>query len=180
MQKIVIIFLVVLLSFEVNAQPPLIKFRDKKNIAGTIAVHLPVGDFSKTHFGGISLEAARVRYQAINYRLYKLHFTYEGGVAYYFGKKETVSGYPYKYPGYFFIHGFAGGYWVPRQRIGLALTAGPGLGIYNGNTRFAIGAKLDGTFLIDQKHGVGPRIMLMKESGVDAIWTAGVKFTKLF
>lgn len=105
----------------------------------------------------------------------KAAFTYNGGVAYYFGKKETISGYPYKYSGYTFIHAFAGIIFIPVKKTRIALTAGPALGIYNGNSQFNIGSKLEVSYFINPKIAIGPGIAMMKEPGTNPLWSMSFK-----
>jgi len=102
-------------------------------------------------------------------------FTYNGGFAYYFGKNETVSNYRYKYPGYIFIHGFGGLLYYPFKKVGISLTAGPALGIYNGNLQFNVGSKLETGYNISTSIAIGPGILLMKEPGANALWSLAVR-----
>lgn len=136
---------------------------------------MSVGDFSSTHPVGIALDCSPTRHWFGLLKRKKIAFTYNGGVVYYFGKKETVSSYPYKYPGYIFIHSFGGLLYNPAKNAGISLTTGPALGIYNGNTQFNIGSKLEASYYISNRFAIVPGIMLMKESGADPIWAASVK-----
>ena len=63
----------------------------------------------------------------------------------------------------------------PVKNGSVTLTAGPALGIYNGNTRFNIGSKLEVSYHISKKIAIGPGIILMKESGADPLWAAAMK-----
>lgn len=187
-KKILVSFICSLFFPPLIAQPPQFFKMVKENThAVSLGLHIPLGEFSETHFGGITAEYSSARRWSgkvsINPR--KFRFSYNGGVAYYFGKEETVSGYDYKYPGYFFIHGFVGLLYVPgkvssKRKIDIKLTAGPALGIYNGNTAFNMGAKFEGTYFVTHNIAIGPGIMLMKETKTDAIWSAFLKVSRLF
>jgi hypothetical protein len=154
-----------------------------KGIAVSIGVNMPVGEFSSTHGFGIAVDCSPSRHKFQMKQknkkiiLAKTAFTYNGGMTYYFGKSETVSGYPYKYPGYFFIHAFGGLLYVPAKKMTASLLAGPALGIYNGNTRFNIGARLEGNYKIKTNISAGPLLNMMLEPGTNALWSAGMKFT---
>lgn len=150
-------------------------FPQEKGIALSAAVNLPVGDFSSTHRIGIAFDCSPSRHLLGLMKQKKMAFTYSGGVAYYVGKKETVSNYPYKYPGYVFIHGFGGLLYNPFKKAGFALTTGPALGIYNGNTQFNIGAKLEASYSITTSIAIGPGILLMKEPGANALWSMAIR-----
>lgn len=148
-----------------------------KGVSISLGVNASVGDFSSTHIVGIAVDCSptSLTFGVMNAK--KFAFTYNGGVAYYFGKNETVSGYPYQYPGYLFIHAFSGILYNPIKGGGIILTAGPALGIYNGNTQFNIGSKLEASYYISSKIAIGPAILLMKESGANPIWAAELKAT---
>ncbi len=170
-----------LISLSVFSQP--LKLVDEKCSAVSLGVQLPIGEFSSTHFLGVAAEytSARQWYGKLQPGK-QLLFSYNGGLAYYPGKKETVSSYDYKYPAYLFVHAFGGISYAPRlkRKLNINLTAGPALGFYNGNTQFNLGAKLDGYYFVSKRTSIGPNIILMKESGADAIWSLGFKVTRLF
>lgn len=153
--------------------------RPSKNngVSVSLGINLPVDDFSSTHFMGIGVDFSPASHWFGLLKRKKIAFTYTGGAAYYFGKKETVSSYPYQYPGYLFIHAFAGVLYNPVQKAGLKLTAGPALGIYNGSSQFNIGSRLEASYYINKMLSVGPGILFMKESGADPIWSASFKAT---
>lgn len=140
----------------------------------------PLGDFSSTHWAGIQADYSPSGRVFGVPQLKKWSFTYNGGLAYYWGKKELVSNYPYRYPGYFFVHGFAGLLFRPDEKVNFTLTAGPALGLYNGNLRFNVGTKLDASFVLNEKWAIGPGILLRKEGGANALWSAAFKVTMIF
>ena len=143
----------------------------------SVGINIPVGNFSSTHIIGIGVEYSPLRHTFQLFKLKHLALTYNSGVAYYIGKKETVSNYPYKYPGYIFIHAFGGVLYNPVKSGSVSLTAGPALGIYNGNTRFNFGSKLEASYYISKNVGIGPGIILMKEPGATSLWAASFKAT---
>jgi hypothetical protein len=146
-------------------------------------INVPLGDFSSTHIGGIAIEYARSRNrfgQLSTLPSKKLGYVIEGGLAYYLGKKETISGYAYKYPGYYFLHAYPGLLYTPCKKGNISLNAGPALGLYNGDLRFTIGAKLQGSWYVNEKTGINPGIFLMKESGTDPLWGVTLKATLTF
>lgn len=140
------------------------------------ALHLPVGSFASTHKLGFGIDVSPSYHTFGLLSKVKIAFTYNGGIAYYPGKKETVSGYPFDYPGYFFIHAFAGGLLIPSNKVDVSLTAGPALGIYDGNARFNLGSRLGMNYHL-KKILVGPGIIIMKEKGTDPLWAAFAKAT---
>lgn len=147
----------------------------RRGVDISAGVHIPAGRFAHTHIGGIGVNAVARNRDFAFYKQNKLCFTWNGGVAYYLGKKETVSGYAYKYPGYLFIDAKAGLMYSPYKRTVISLTAGPAIGRYNGITRFNIAAQLDGEYYFNTKWAVSPGFMMMKESGAGPLWAASLK-----
>ncbi len=174
------VFFFIIMQTVISSPAQPVKPSGKKQKPGvehciSAGILLPLGDFSSTHLCGIA-----VGYQPANHwfnllKRKQLAFTYNAGLAYYFGKKEMVSGYPYKYPGYFFLHAFGGILYNPVRKLDLTLTVGPALGIYNGNSRFNIGSKLEGTYYLKNKFAVSPGIILMKENKADPLWAVSIK-----
>jgi hypothetical protein len=142
--------------------------------------NIPLGDFASTHIGGIALEYSQRFGQLATIPSKKLGYLFEGGLAYYLGKKETVSGYPYDYPGYYFLHVYPGLVYNPCKKGHISVSAGPALGLYNGNLQFNLGAKLQGTWYVNKKTGITPGVLVMRESGADPLWAASVKATFAF
>lgn len=179
--KKIICFIIVLGNFSVSAQTN----KEKKKTGGSdhivsFGVNLPLADFSSTHSIGFGIGYSPGTHVFGLVKNKHFAFTYNGGVAYYIGKKETVSSYPYKYPGYFFIHAFAGVLYNPASKIDFKLTAGPALGIYNGNSKFNIGAALEGAYYLNNQFIVAPGFFLMKENKSDPLWAGSLKLGYLF
>lgn len=154
------------------------------NLSVSPSVNIPIGDLSSTHWGGMGLTVAPASSEFILNQSRTIFFTYEAGVTYYLGKKETITGYSYKYPGYTFIHGFAGLSLIAGRNLEFVLAAGPALGLYNGNTKFNAGASLTGNYYISDKFSIGSSIIAMKEFGTNTLWAtslnAAIYFPKKF
>ena len=151
-----------------------------KQHAVSIGAAIPLGNFSSTHIIG-----AAINYSWSNHRFGGMDvkpvkpfgFTANSGAEYYFGKKETVSGYAYQYPKYIFIHTYAGIIYSPWRKSNISLTAGPAWSIYNGNTKFNIGSCLEASIFFRKKIAITSGIIFMKESGADPLWAASLKTT---
>jgi len=179
--KKIFCFVVLLGNLSLSAQT-----KGKKNQSSgsnhvvSLGLNIPLGSFSSTHtFGfGIGYSPGTHVFGLVKNKHFA--FTYNGGIAYYPGKKETISSYPYKYPGYLFIHAFAGVLYNPATKIDFKLTAGPALGIYNGNSRFNIGAALEGAYYMNNQFIISPGVTLMKENKSDPLWAGSLKLGYLF
>lgn len=147
-----------------------------------IGMNLPVGDFSSTHIIGASAEYSWTHHRFGRFIITKkkLGFIANAGLAYYFGKKETVSGYSYDYPGYLFIDMMGGAIINYGKKTNIDLTAGPAIGFYNGDSKFNFSARLEGTYYIKQRIGISPAVIMMKEHGVNVLWSAMIKGSWLF
>jgi hypothetical protein len=149
----------------------------------SIGANLPLGNFSSTHIIGIEINHSwcNHRFGQMEVKPVKpIGFIGEVGAAYYFGKKEKVSGYSYNYPRYIFIHAFAGAIYNPWKKGNINLKIGPAAGIYNGHTQFNIGSSLEGNYYLTKIIAITPAIILMKESGADVIWAVSLKATWAF
>lgn len=146
------------------------------HVAAGAGVHFPLGNFSKTHTVGFGIDVSPARHRFGLMGNKKLAFTYNAGVTWYKGKQVQVSGYPYEYPGFTFIHGYAGLLYNPLKKLIANLQAGPALGIYIKDTRFNIGAKLEGSYYIRKTAvAAGPLLTMMLEPGTGPLWSVGVK-----
>jgi len=156
-----------------------------KSYSRTLAAgfSLPAGDFFQTHFPGIGIEvsAAGLRCGRMSVKpKKKFAFTYGGGIQYYFGKKETVSGYSYHYPAYTFVNAFGGAVYNPHKIVNISLTTGPALSRYNSSTRFNIVANLSASYFLTERWGITPALMLINEIGAAPLWSAGLKASYAF
>lgn len=130
---------------------------------------IPIGNFSNTHLPGIGIEysGSKNRFGIFSAAdIKKIAFVYSSGAAIYFGRKEVVSLYPYKYPAYIFIKTNAGVLYKTGAQSGVTISAGPAMGIYNGNTRFNLNSKLEGHYFLNEKLAITPGIILQKEISV--------------
>jgi len=167
-----------LISAQTILTPP--SSKQDKGFSLSAALVIPIGKFSSTHLLGVAAEISPSAHTVSLLKQPKIGFTYNGGVAYYPGKKETVSSYPYKYPGFIFIHAFAGAICIPTKDLDIRLTGGPALGIYNGNLNFNIGSKLDINYHFNNTISIGPGIIMMKEFGTTSLWSASIRTTIAF
>jgi hypothetical protein len=143
----------------------------------------PFGNFAATHFPGIAVEfaAAKHRFGRMPAKpVQKLVFTYGGGIHYYFGKKETVSGYTYRYPEFAFIHVAGGAVYNPHKQVNIRLTTGPALSRYNSSTRFNVTAALSASYYLRKRWGITPSVMMINETAATPIWTAGLNTSFAF
>lgn len=149
----------------------------------SMGANIPLGNFSSTNIIGIAANYSWSdhRFGGMDVKPVKpFGFTANAGLAYYFGKKETVSGYPYDYPGYIFVHIYGGVIYNPWRKANISLTAGPALGIYNGNTQFNMVVNLAGSYYFKEKIALSPGIIFMKESGAGPLWAVSLKATMAF
>ena len=148
----------------------------KRNIIAA-GINISLGDFSNTHYGGISTLYAwsKNRFGQLNSMPAKrIGFTGNSGIAYYAGSKESIGTGFYKYPAYTFLHAFAGAMYNAGKNVHFCLTAGPAAGIYNSTVQFNTGASLQCAYYISPKIAITPGLIMMKETGSDAIWSGSV------
>ena len=160
--------------------PPEVK---GKISAVSIGLDVPVGEFAKTHFGGLGLSYAwsQHRFGKMTKPLKKrFGFTAKGGVDYYFGKQETVADYDYQYGGYLYLHAFAGAIYNAGKKTNLMLTTGPTLGIYKGGSDVGFGVSLAGSYYFGQRMGITSGIIYMKHAKANALWAPSIGVTRTF
>lgn len=148
----------------------------KKNLIAA-GITLPSGDFSNTHFGGFSTIYAwsNNRFGLLTTMpAKKFGFTANSGIAYYFGKKETIGTGSYQYPAYIFLNINGGVIYNTGKKVNICLTAGPAAVAYNSNVQFNTGASLQCNYYISPKMAITPGLIMMKETGSDAIWSGSV------
>jgi hypothetical protein len=144
-----------------------------ENQAVLVGIHIPLGEFAKTHLAGLSAS-----YTWSRHRLGKLPvmpeklfgFIANGGIDYYFGKKETVAGYEYRYGGYTYLHAFGGVIYNPTRTININLTTGPTMGIYKGVGDIGFGVSVAASYYINEKVGISPALQYMKHDQTKALW----------
>lgn len=149
----------------------------------SLDVHVPIDAFAKSHIAGAGLNYTWSRYAYNGY--YKkpgIHFTANGGVDYYFGKKKEIAAHDFTYGGYLYVYAQAGALVnvVPQKAI-MTLTAGPAMGIYKGSSDFGISSSLFGAFYIKgSRLMVGPGITFKKHSDVNTLWTVSGRVSYTF
>lgn len=133
---------------------------------------VPFADFSSTHSWGAAVEysPATVRRK----KPHKITCTWQAGLSFFMGKKENSRGADYRYPDYLMLH--AGG--SLRYKAGdkwlLQWSAGPGLGRYDGTSRFLLCQKFFTGYSVAKPITVGIVLHSVKESGAPALWSAGM------
>ncbi len=186
MKKKIFLFLTTCLFItSANAQE---KNSKKKVLNGfqrliSFGVHLPTGIFSSTHLMGIAVDFSLSKNRFGQLPVippHRISIFYNLGIDYYFGKNETVSSFSYSYPGLTFFHLYPGLIFNADKKVNICLAAGPALRIYNGKSQFNLGAILSGTYYLKDKIGLTPSLLLMKESGADALLAVSLKGSWVF
>jgi hypothetical protein len=180
MKKTVLIFIAALSAGINIAAQTNTNGQSNTAIAG---INIPAGEFSKTHIAGISLG-----YSWSHHRFGKLEalpkkiigFTANGSMDYYFGKKEIVAGYHYRYRGYINLHAFGGIIYNPFKKGNITLTTGPAMGIYKNSTDFGFGLRLDVNYYFTNAIGIMPGIIFLKHTNATAIWVIAIRFAYCF
>jgi hypothetical protein len=181
---ILIAFLFVAIKIQAqDSKPSLANYTYGKNNNVSLGINIPIGEFAKTHIGGISLDysLSHHRFGSLKVLPKKLiGLTANGGIAHYFGKKETVAGYDYRYGGYLYLHAFGGGIYNPCKKGNITLTTGPTLGIYKSSAHVGIGINLGGSYALTDKIALRPEIIFLKHHEAVALWVASIKTAYAF
>ena len=151
-----------------------------KNNAASLGVNIPVGEFSETHIGGISASYSwsHRRFGKLNKLPKKLiGFIANAGIDYYFGKKETVSGYDFKYGSSVYLHVFGGAIYNPCKDGNITLTTGPTLSLYKSNADLGFGVNLNGSYYFNDRIAITPGVIYMKHNKTNALWAVLMKAT---
>ncbi|MBL0273126.1 MAG: hypothetical protein IPQ06_08650 [Chitinophagaceae bacterium] len=173
-----------MMNLVIAQTPEIKKIRSTgKHNSASLGFNIPVGNFSLTHFGGIALEYSRSnqhfgKWQSVLAK--KLGLVVNGGVAYYSGKKELVSGYRYHYPGYSFLHVYPGLLYHLNPKSTMSLSAGPAIRLYNGTVQFCMGANLMGSYYLNKVLAITPGLICIKESGADPLMSLSLKASLAF
>ena len=136
---------------------------------------MPVGEFAGSHTVGAGVDFSMEHHHENRF----IYFIAGAGANHYLGKKVEVSNYPYKYPGYTFVHLSGGAYAQPGDFIVRAMV-GPALGFYNGNTRFNIAGRFELNYKLNDELLLGSVLNLMKEPRANSLWSAGLKVSMRF
>ena len=179
-KKICLLLSSFLFNVAINAQVK----NSKKNAATayqqliSFGVNLPTGNFSATHFLGLAVDFSLSKNRFGQLPVippHRISIFFNLGIAYYFGRDETVSSFSYSYPGLTFFHLYPGLIFNADKKINICLAAGPAIRMYNGKSQFNLGAILSGTYYLNDKIGITPSLLVMKESGADALLAASLK-----
>lgn len=154
-----------------------------KNQLVAFGLSVPFGEFSETHIAGIS-----ANYSWSHHRFGKLKslpknllgLTANGGADYYFGGKEVVAGYDYRYGGYMYLHMFGGIIYNQSKKGNITLTSGPTMGIYKGNADIGFGVNLNGSYYFTDRIAFTPGIIYMKHDKTNALWAISFMATYNF
>jgi len=167
--KIFYTSLLILTSSGLWAQQKKENYTHIKKFLGA-SVSFPVGSFANTHFAG-----AGAGYSiTLNRENQVLNLVFDAGATYYLGKRETISLYRYKYPGFTSVY-IMGGAYCYAGNFDIRLLAGPALGIYNGNTRFNISWRFEANYETGSAFYISPILSIMKEPGAKSLLSAGLK-----
>jgi hypothetical protein len=109
-----------------------------------------------------------------------LGFTFNTGMAYYFGKKTATAGYDFKYGNYFYLHVMPGLLFNPRSNANVSLLAGPSLGIYKNSADWGFTAIVNGNYYLTKNICVGPGLGYKKHADTDALWNVFVRASLTF
>jgi hypothetical protein len=154
----------------------------RMNNAVSLDIHLPAGVFARSQFAGagLSYSWSHRRYGRNISPSKLIGLTFNAGTGYYFGKKITTAGYDFNYGGYIYFHALAGMLVNPWPNGNIALTAGPGLGIYKGNTDLGMGVNLFGAYFLKKNIAIGPGLTYKKHPHTDALWTGAIRASYIF
>ncbi len=147
-------------------------------------INIPVPEFSNTHrFGvGIGFSWSKHRFGLMEKKPSKrFGFIADGGIDYYIGRNETISGFLYEYTGFTYIHGYGGIIYNCCKRGNINLTTGPGFGINNGFTDFFWGVYLSGAYYFNERIAITPGIHFMKDpESFDPLLSGSIKTSFAF
>lgn len=153
-----------------------------KSVSAGISISM--GEFAETHPIGVgaSFTWSKNRLGLMEKKPSKAFgFIADGGVDYYFGNKETVSSYPYKYNSFTYIHTYGGIIYNLCKRGNINLIAGPALGLEGGFTTFFWGANLGGSYYFKGKIAITPAIQFMKDpDSFDPLLSLSIKGSWIF
>lgn len=145
--------------------------------------NIPVGTFSETHWGGISLqgEYSRSRFGKMAAKP-KTQFDYflSTGTDYYFGNKESVSSYPFTYSGFFILNSNAGLIYNTGKQSNIRLGAGPAMSLYKKNLRFNISSAIAGSWYLSKSTGLTAGLQMLQETGARPLWAVFTRFSRAY
>lgn len=178
MMRSAIILLIFCCSIEIaNAQNNTAKESRSagKSNAVSAGIDLAIGGITATHGLGFGLEFYRSKNlfgRQASLPASSLGFIYGLSVDYLLGKKGN---YDVKYKGYGFVQACGGFVLNAGLNANIGLTAGPSASIYANSTLLGLGIRMNGNFYLANRIGLSPSLLLLKQSGINAIWIASIK-----
>ncbi len=150
--------------------------------AAAFEISIPIGAFSSSHIAGAGLEYSwsRHRYGQDVYPKKLLGLTVHAGGSYFLGKNQTVAANDFRFGGYTYLHALAGIIYNPFSDANVSLVAGPGMGIYKGNSEMGWVVKLAGNYYFREKISIGPAVMYRKHAGSESLWSLMIRAVYTF
>lgn len=187
MKKIILfVFAGAIFTTEIVAQTtdPVITGKTSKAVSNAVALgfSFPIGTFNRTHTAGITADYSRSghRYGKNATAAKLIKFAVNAGVTYHAGKSTSTSGYDFRYDGYFTLYAAAGIDYKPAIPVNLALTAGPVISLYEGNTEIGAGVNLFWSYFVSKNIAIGPGLCYRKQSKTDALWSGTIRASYAF
>ena len=78
------------------------------------------------------------------------------------------------------LYAAAGIDYKPAIPVNIALTAGPVMSLYKGNTEVGAGVNLFWSYFLSKNIAVGPGISFRKQSKTDALWSGTIRASYAF
>jgi hypothetical protein len=175
---LVLLNLLITLNLSAQEKPKVVLPVGKDHLA-SFDLHLPLGVFASSHFGGVGLSYSwshhRFGDKVSPSKL--LGFTLNTGGDYYFGRRVKTAGHPFQNGGYINTYLLAGIVNNPRNDINVSFTAGPTLGIYKGNADMGAAVNLFGNYFFEDNLSLGSGVTYKKHTAADALWTWTIRFS---
>lgn len=174
--------LISIISHSQDIDAPAIQKPPGKSNLGYLDLHVPVGVFARSHFGGMGLGYAwsHHRYGQGIKPSKVIGFTFNTGVDYFLGKNVEPAGYDFRYDGYWYFTALPGIICNPWHDFNFSFTAGPSLGVYAGSSDFGFGSNLFGTYYIDKRISIGPGVTYKNHKQTNDLWTLSVRGCYMF
>lgn len=137
-----------------------------------VNLQLPVDRFATSHIAGAGLgySWSRRRFgNAVSSR--KPGLIASAGADYYVGKKITTAGYDFRFGSYLDAYLLGGAVYNFTSKAMATLSAGPGLGIYKGNSRVGVHVALHGNYFITERLAISPGIIYRTHTQENALWS---------
>jgi hypothetical protein len=178
---LVLLNLLITLNLAAQEKPKVALPVGKDHLA-SFDLHLPLGVFARSQFGGVGLSYSwsHHRFGDNVFPSKLIGFTFIAGGDYYFGREVETAGRPFKYGGYIYSYLMAGIINNPNEFLNLSFTAGPTVGIYKGNADLGAGVNLFGNYFFEKNLSLGLGVTYKKHPGTDVLWTGTLRFGYVF